>query len=61
MEFFLLQDLVTEDFSAVKFFTPFDDFIPWPLPQTTEAYRAYKQHALDFIGARNRRILASTG
>jgi hypothetical protein len=61
VEFFLLQDLVTEDFSAVKFFTPFDDFIPWPLPQTTEAYRAYKQHALDFIGARNRRILASTG
>jgi hypothetical protein len=52
VEFFLLQDLV---------FTPFDDFIPWPLPQTTEAYRAYKQHALDFIGARNRRILASTG
>jgi len=61
VEFFLLQDLVTADFSAVRFFSPFDDFIPWPLPKTTEAYRAYKQHALDFIEARNNRILASTG
>ena len=61
VEFFLLQDLVTADFSEVRFFTPFDGFKPWPLPKTIEAYRAYKQHALDFIGARNRRILASTG
>jgi hypothetical protein len=60
VEFFLLQDLVTEDCSTVKFFMPFDDFIPWPLPTTTAAYREYKQHALDFIEARNSRILASS-
>jgi hypothetical protein len=57
VEFFLLQDLATEECSAVNFFIPFDDFIPWPLPTTTEAYREYKQHALDFIEARNSRIL----
>jgi hypothetical protein len=58
-EFFLLQDLVTADFSAVRFFTPFEDFKPWPLPASVEAYRAYKQHAEDFIEARNNRILES--
>ena len=59
VEFFLLQDLVTNDFSAVRFFTPFEDFKPWPLPASVEAYRAYKQHAEDFIEARNNRILES--
>ena len=32
VEFFLLQDLVTEDYSAVRFFTPFEDFNTSPLP-----------------------------
>jgi hypothetical protein len=56
IEFFLLQDIVTPDFSAVKFFTPFDDFEPWPLPPTKAAYMAYKQQAIAFIEARNLRI-----
>ena len=34
VEFFLLQDLVTHDFSAVKFFSPFDDFNSSPVPGT---------------------------
>ena len=58
-EFFLLQDLVTADYSAVRLFTPLDDFKPWPLPASVEAYRAYKQLAEDFIEARNNRILES--
>jgi hypothetical protein len=58
VEFFLLQDLVTADFSAVKFSMPFDDFETSPLPASVKAYRAYKQHAVDFIEARNNRILA---
>jgi hypothetical protein len=57
--FFLLQDLVTEDCSAVRFFTPFEDFSTSPLPGSMDAYRAYRQLAVDFIEARNRRILAS--
>ncbi len=58
-EFFLLQDLVTADYSAVRLFTPLDDFKPWPLPASVEAYRAYKQLAVEFIHARNQRILES--
>jgi hypothetical protein len=57
--FFLLQDLVTEDCSAVRFFTPFEDFSTSPLPGSIDAYLAYRQLAVDFIEARNRRILES--
>lgn len=57
-EFFLLQDMVNEDFSGVRFFSPFDDFKASPLPSTKKAYTAYMHHALEFIKARNRRILA---
>jgi len=56
---FLLQDLVNEDCSAVRFFTPFEEFNTSPLPGDMEAYRAYRQLAVAFIEARNRRILAS--
>ena len=60
VEFFLLQDMVTDDFSAVKFSMPFDGlfdgFDQPPIPTTKEAYLAYKQCAIAFIEARNRRI-----
>ena len=56
VEFFLLQDLVNDDFTAVEFFTPFDDFDLSPLPASKEAYLSYKQLAIAFIDARNRRI-----
>ena len=57
IQFFLLQDIVTEDYSAVKFFTPFDGFKPFPVPSCLQAYINYKQRAVDFIEARNHRIL----
>jgi len=56
VEFFLLQDIVTDDFSEVKFSMPFEDFKPWPLPKTVDEYKAYRQVAADFINARNKRI-----
>ncbi len=56
-EFFYLQDLVSQDFNGVKFFAPFDDFKTSPIPASMEAYIAYKQHAINFIEARNSRIL----
>ena len=56
IEFFLLQDLVSEDRSAVKFFMPFDGFGMSPLPASVEAYRNYRQNAIRFVGARNRRM-----
>jgi hypothetical protein len=55
--FFLLQDLVTEDCSTVKFFMPFDGFAASPVPDTLEAYRGYQRLAVGFVEARNRRIL----
>lgn len=57
VEFFLLQDMVTDDFSAVKFFAPFDDFKTSPIPATTKAYTGYKEFAVEFIKARNHRIV----
>jgi hypothetical protein len=60
VEFFLLQDLVAEDYCAVKFFTPFEDFnTSSPLPGSMDDYREYQQLAVEFIEARNRRILES--
>jgi len=51
--------LVTDDCSAVRFFLPLEDFKPWPLPASLDAYAAYRQLAIDFIESRNQRILES--
>jgi hypothetical protein len=59
VEFFLLQDLVSDDYSSVRFFTPFDDFVLWPFPETIEAYSDFKRLSIEFINARNQRILES--
>ena len=59
VEFFQLQELVTVDAAAVRFFTPFNEFVSWPVPATTEGYRAYMRNALEFIEARNERIRES--
>jgi hypothetical protein len=61
IEFFLLQDLVTTDFSSVKFFAQFDDFNASPVPAGIDAYRTYQRHATRFIEARNWRIMNASG
>jgi hypothetical protein len=38
VEFFLLQDLVADNFSAVRLFTPFEGFNTSPLPRSIEDY-----------------------
>ena len=58
VEFFLLHDIVNSDFTAVRFFTLFDDFQSSPLPQSIEEYVSYKVTAIAFIEARNRRMAA---
>ena len=58
VDFFLLQDLVKEATSTVRFFLPFDDFTSSPLPKTLDAYRNYRARSIEFIEARNRRIAA---
>jgi hypothetical protein len=59
VEYFLLQDLVAEDFSTIKFFMPFDDFKTPALPQSLEAYLSYKELTIEFVTRRNLRILLS--
>lgn len=56
VDFFLLHDLVTDDFSTVNFFMPFDDFNTPAVPQHRDAYEKYRQHSIEFIIARNCRI-----
>lgn len=56
VDFFLLQDIVAPDASAVRFFTQFDDFRTSPLPASLEEYVAYRERTIAFIEARNRRI-----
>jgi hypothetical protein len=58
VEFFLLQDMVSPDYSNVQFSAPFNDFATPPVPQTFEAYESYRKRAMDFLHARNQRILA---
>lgn len=56
VDFFLLQDLVTADGGAVRFFMPFDDFNPPAMPRDVETYREFRRQSIEFIEARNRRI-----
>ncbi len=57
VEFFHLQDVVNSDFTAVKFFLPFEDFeATSPIPQSRDAYLQYRSAAIDFLNARNQRI-----
>ena len=57
VDFFLLQDAVTVDCDAVIFCAPLRDFsTSSAVPQTMEEYREYRQRAIAFIEARNRRI-----
>jgi hypothetical protein len=58
VNFFLLHDLVDEVTSSIKFFTPFRNFEDSPLPRPITAYLAYRERAIEFISARNRRISA---
>ena len=53
IEFFLLQDLVAEDFSSVRTFRPFQGFDASPLPANVGEYREYRDNAIRFIRARN--------
>lgn len=58
VEFFLLQDLVEDDGSTVRFFTPFADFTTPALPGDVDTYRQYMRSSIEFVEARNRRIAA---
>ncbi|MGE0734191.1 MAG: hypothetical protein AB7P50_05495 [Alphaproteobacteria bacterium] len=56
VDFFMLQDLVTTDCSAVNFFMAFDDFNTPSVPKDRDAYKDYRRRSIEFVEARNRRI-----
>lgn len=56
VDFWLLQDMVTDDYSSVRFFMPFDEFRSSAIPQDFDTYREYRRHSIEFTQARNRRI-----
>lgn len=58
VRFFMLQDLVSADGSAVRFFLEFDEFQSSPLPRDRESYTRYLVSTIAFVEARNRRISA---
>lgn len=53
---FLLQDLVSESYSQVRFFMDFDDFTGGSRPADVETYREYRRRSVEFVRARNSRI-----
>ena len=55
-----LQDLVEKDYVRIKFWDNFDNFETAPLPKNKEEYLSYMSKLLEFIQARNQRILNST-
>lgn len=56
VEYFLLNDLVTDDFDHIKFFTDFNGFETSALPETVSEYLNYKNNNFEFVKKRNNRI-----
>jgi hypothetical protein len=56
VEFFLLQDAVSENFTSVKITVPFDSFTSSPIPRSVDEYFVYMEATTSFIEARNKRI-----
>ena len=59
MEFFLLQDLVSEDYSAVRFWDEWKIFSDNPIPWTVEGYLEFLEREVGFVGRRAERIQKS--
>lgn len=56
VDFFLLNDLVTDDCSAIHFFTPTIDFAQSPRPASLDDYFIFRERTIDFVNSRNARI-----
>jgi hypothetical protein len=58
VDFFMLQDFIDEK-GQIKFSLPFDNFIRPALPQNVDEYIKYKNHTIELMNNRNKRILES--
>ena len=54
--FFLLQDLVSDDYKEIKYFIRFNGFINNPFPKCEETYMEFIEKTTEFIKKRNVRI-----
>jgi hypothetical protein len=61
VDFFLLQDLVSDGCADVRFFMPFDEFRTASIPEDDATYREYRRRSIEFIEARNRRVERHAG
>ncbi len=59
IDFFYLQDCVTEDYKRVNFWLGDGSFSYKPLPKNPEEYNTWISSALDFVKKRNARIKES--
>ncbi len=56
IDFFFLQDIVSEDYKSVKMFITNNYFQGCALPKNKEEYKKWRAAAFQFITARNQRI-----
>lgn len=59
VDFFLLQDLVTDDYSMVRYWLSHEAFEQAPFPANVDDYLEYRRNTLAFIESRARRMEAS--
>lgn len=51
----MLQDFVNEKYE-IQFSIQFDNFVRSPLPQNINEYKQYKNHTIELMNKRNKRI-----
>ncbi len=59
VDFFFFQDLVSWDYSRVRFHIPYECFEAYPLPKSKEEYCRYQESTVNFIQSRAKRMKAS--
>lgn len=59
VDFFFLQDCVSDDYASVKFWLGNGDLTKNPMPQTVEEYLQWIKKQLEFVEKRNQRIANS--
>lgn len=57
VDFFLLQDLVSEDYLRIKFYIPFQSFDDGALPDSVDKFITYKSSITSFVKRRNNRMM----
>lgn len=56
VDFFFLNDLVSDDYTRIKFWCPVNLFEKYPFPKTVDEYLLYIDNELNFVSKRNKRI-----